>query len=200
MLDNGGNGKDIARTSVTSVTTTSLCYPLTNRSSSSEHSSTPIELPTGNPRTDLQALTKSQWSQILGNISGKAPLHLPRSSNVRPFVRMWFKACDNGDPPKRQQRAITSQFLRSMYGRSGGGPNGVNDSEAAIVAEIAIVAYFFACHALLRDNGVAGTGEDQDHSTQWSHFPAATERWITSRKTSRRHAESRSRSRTRRTV
>jgi hypothetical protein len=63
---------------------------------------------------------------------------------MRPFVRMWLKACDSGDPPKRQ-RAITPQLLRYMYERSGcGTDNEKHDSEAAIVAEVAIVAYFFA--------------------------------------------------------
>lgn len=63
---------------------------------------------------------------------------------MRPFVRRWLKACDNGDPPKRQQRAITPQLLRYMYERSGCGSEAKHDSEAAIVAEVAIVAYFFA--------------------------------------------------------
>jgi hypothetical protein len=57
---------------------------------------------------------------------------------------MWLKACDNGDPPKRQQRAITPHLLRSMYERSNSISNQRIDSEEAIVAEIAIVAYFFA--------------------------------------------------------
>ena len=73
----------------------------------------------------------------------QSPLHLPGSSNMRPFVRMWLKAYGNGDPSKRQQRAITPQLLRSMYERSGCRSNRRDDSEAAIVAEIAIVAYFF---------------------------------------------------------
>jgi hypothetical protein len=63
---------------------------------------------------------------------------------MRPFVRMWLKACDNSDPPKKQQRAITPQLLRYMHERSGCGTEGRRDSEAAIVAEVAIVAYFFA--------------------------------------------------------
>jgi hypothetical protein len=63
---------------------------------------------------------------------------------MRPFVRMWLRACDNGDPPKKQQRAITPQLLRCMYERSGCGSGKKHDSEAAIVAEVAIVAYFFA--------------------------------------------------------
>lgn len=57
---------------------------------------------------------------------------------------MWLKACDNGDPPKKQQRAITPQLLRSMFLRSGCGTGEGHDSEPAIVAEIAIVAYFYA--------------------------------------------------------
>jgi hypothetical protein len=57
---------------------------------------------------------------------------------------MWLKACDNGDPPKRQQRAITPQLLRYMYDRSGCANDEKHDSEAATVAEIAIVAYFYA--------------------------------------------------------
>ena len=81
----GGDGKVIASTSATSVTTTSLCYPSTSRSSSSERSSTSIELPAGTPMADLQGLVKSQWSQVLcakpqatwlrrfGSISGKVP-------------------------------------------------------------------------------------------------------------------------------
>ena len=63
---------------------------------------------------------------------------------MRPFVRMWLKACDNGDPPKKQQRAITPQLLRFMYERAGCGAGELHDSESAIVAEIAIVAYFYA--------------------------------------------------------
>jgi hypothetical protein len=63
---------------------------------------------------------------------------------MRPFVRMWLRACDNGDPPKKQQRAITPQILRYMYEHSGCGSDERHDSEAAIVAEVAIVAYFFA--------------------------------------------------------
>ena len=75
---------------------------------------------------------------------GRSPLHLPGSSNMRPFVRIWLQACDNGDPPKRQQRAITPQLLRAMYARSGITTARRNNGEAAIVTEIAIVAYFFA--------------------------------------------------------
>ena len=57
---------------------------------------------------------------------------------------MWLKACNNGDPPKKQQRAITPQLLRYMYERSEGEPDKNNDSEERVVAEIAIVAYFYA--------------------------------------------------------
>ena len=78
-------GRAIASTSVTPVTTTSLCYPSTNKNSSLGRSSTSIEWPTGTPMADLQGLVRSQWSQVLcekpqatwlrrfGNISGKVP-------------------------------------------------------------------------------------------------------------------------------
>ena len=88
--------------------------------------------------------TTSNLASAFRQHIGQSPLHLPGSSNMRPFVRMWLKACDNGDPPKRRQRAITPQLLRSMYERSGCGTEGENDSEAAIAAEVAIVAYFIA--------------------------------------------------------
>ena len=90
-------------------------------------------------RKNTSNLTAAFWQHI-----GQSPLLLPGSSHMRPFVRMWLKACDNGDPPKRQQRAITPHLLRSTYERSNGLSNQRNDSEEAIAAEIAIVAYFFA--------------------------------------------------------
>ncbi|KAI2498100.1 hypothetical protein MHU86_16410 [Fragilaria crotonensis] len=91
----------------------------------------------------LRKTTSNLAAAFRRNI-GQSPLHLPGSSNLRPFVRMWLKACDNGDPPKKQQRAVTPQLLRSMYDQSGCNSEAGHDSEAAIVAEIAIVAYFFA--------------------------------------------------------
>jgi hypothetical protein len=57
---------------------------------------------------------------------------------------MWLKACENGDPPKKQQRAITPQLLRFMYERSGCGTNEKHNVESAVTAEIAIVTYFYA--------------------------------------------------------
>ena len=84
-IEPGDAGKDIASTWATTVTSASLCYPSTNRSYSYAPSSTFIEIPTGTPMADLQALVKAQWSQVLcakpqatwlrrfGNASGEAP-------------------------------------------------------------------------------------------------------------------------------
>jgi hypothetical protein len=78
---------------------------------------------------------------------GISPLHLPGSSNMRPFVRAWLTACDNVDPPKRKQKAATPQLLRAMYEQSGAGSKSGKDARDATVAEIAIAAYFFAMRA-----------------------------------------------------
>ena len=91
----------------------------------------------------LRKTTSNLAAAFRRNI-GSSPLHLPGSANVRPFVRMWLKACDNGDPPKKQQRAITPQLLRFMYTRSGCDARETHDDDAAVVAEVAIVAYFYA--------------------------------------------------------
>lgn len=85
LTEPGGGGPAIAGTLATTVTPTSLCYPSTSRSSSSERSSTFIAWPSGAPMADLQALVRSQWSRVLcakpqatwlrrfGGISGEAP-------------------------------------------------------------------------------------------------------------------------------
>jgi hypothetical protein len=63
---------------------------------------------------------------------------------MRPFVRAWLRACDNTDPPKRKQKAATPQLLRAMFEQSGAGTEPQKDTHDAIIAEIAISAYFFA--------------------------------------------------------
>jgi hypothetical protein len=63
---------------------------------------------------------------------------------MRSFVSAWLKACDNTDPPKKQQRAITPKLLRAMFELSGCDSEEGHDSKEAVVAETAIVAYFYA--------------------------------------------------------
>ena len=75
---------------------------------------------------------------------GVSPLHLKGSPNLRPFVKSWLKACDNVDPPKRKQKAATPQLLRAMFEQSGAGTIDRRDTREAVIAEIAIAAYFFA--------------------------------------------------------
>ncbi len=88
--------------------------------------------------------TASNLAAAFRNHIGVSPLHLKGSPNMRPFIRAWLKACDNVDPPKRKQKAATPQLLRAMFEQSGAGTTSRKDSREAVVAEIAIAAYFFA--------------------------------------------------------
>ncbi|KAI2503570.1 hypothetical protein MHU86_10857 [Fragilaria crotonensis] len=104
--------------------------------------------PTGTRREPVVASTLRQATSNLAsafrNNIGISPLHLPGTSNIRPIFRSWFQACENGDPPKRKQRAITPQLLRSMYKEAGGASTSRQCPTGLVIAEIAIVAYFYA--------------------------------------------------------
>jgi hypothetical protein len=50
----------------------------------------------------------------------------------------------NVDPPTNRQKAITPKFLRAMYQLSGAGQTALRDDSFAVIAEIAIVGFFFA--------------------------------------------------------
>ncbi len=88
--------------------------------------------------------TASNLAAAFRSHIGVSPLHLKGSPNMRPFVRAWLKACDNVDPPKRKQKAATPQLLRAMFEQSGAGSESGQDKREAVVAEVAIAAYFFA--------------------------------------------------------
>ena len=76
----------------------------------------------------------------------QSPVHVQGSSHLHPTIRRLLRAGDNTDPPKAQQRAITPKLLRAMYHRAGRRGGGVveGDTRSAVVADIAIIAYFFA--------------------------------------------------------
>lgn len=71
-------------------------------------------------------------------------MHIKGHTHLRPFVRSLLKAFDNGDPPKNQQRAITPKLLRGMHALSGAHNKTTSNTAFAIVAELSIVAFFFA--------------------------------------------------------
>ena len=85
MTEPGEGGQGTARMSDTQLTPASLCYPTTNGTCSSEHSSTSTGQQTGKPMADLQELVATQWSRVLcakpqatwlrrfGAVSGPAP-------------------------------------------------------------------------------------------------------------------------------
>ena len=88
--------------------------------------------------------TASNLASAFRSNIGHSPLHIEGSPNMRPFVRDWLKACDNTDPPKRKQKAATPQLLRALFEQSGAGTEAGRDTREAVVAELAIAAYFFA--------------------------------------------------------
>ncbi len=61
----GNNRKGAVDTSATTMTSASLCYQSTSKSSFSELSMPSIELQRGNPMADLPALIRSQWLRVL---------------------------------------------------------------------------------------------------------------------------------------
>ena len=71
-------------------------------------------------------------------------MHISGSNHLRPFVRSLLKAFDNEDPARNQQRAITPKLLRAMYTMAGADAETTRDSELAIVADLAIMGYFYA--------------------------------------------------------
>ena len=71
-------------------------------------------------------------------------MHVEGSANLRPFVRQLLKACNNKDPPKKQQRAITPKLLRAMFNLAGGGLELLRDTHQAIIAELAVIGFFYA--------------------------------------------------------
>ena len=73
-----------------------------------------------------------------------SPIHIKGGSNLRPFVRSLLKAYENDDPPSNQQRAITPKLLRAMYHTGGVADPATRDTKFAIIAELAIMAYFWA--------------------------------------------------------
>ena len=73
-----------------------------------------------------------------------SPMHDTGSTHLKPFVRSLLKAYDNEDPAKSQQRAITPKLLRAMFLMSGARTPITKDTPFAIIAELAIMAYFFA--------------------------------------------------------
>ena len=82
-------------------------------------------------------------STFWGNLRD-SPLHIPNGAHLRPFVCSLLKAFENEDPPKYQQRAITPNLLRSMFTRAGADDALTKDTFFAILADLAIMAYFFA--------------------------------------------------------
>jgi hypothetical protein len=77
----------------------------------------------------------------------QSPLHVAGTTHMLPVIRRLLKAGDNTDPPKSQQKAITPKLLRAMYSRAatkGGGGLATQGIRAEAIADIAIIAYFFA--------------------------------------------------------
>ena len=112
----------------------SLCYPTTSETSSSGLSSISIGRldwdAGGRPKGESSRASGREYSAqnrkqpgcgVLEPYRGQPPAPQGISANMRPFVRSWLKACDNGDPPKRKQKAATPQLLRVMFEQSGAG-------------------------------------------------------------------------------
>ena len=59
-------------------------------------------------------------------------------------MKSLLKAFDNEDPAKSQQRAMTPKLLRAMYRMAGANVPITHDTEFAIVAELAIMGFFYA--------------------------------------------------------
>ena len=74
----------------------------------------------------------------------RSPVHVKDGANMRPFVRSLLKAFENEDPPKNQQRAITPKLLRAMHNRAGVDLPLTHDTLYAIMADLTIMAFFFA--------------------------------------------------------
>jgi hypothetical protein len=55
-----------------------------------------------------------------------------------------MKAFENLDPPPKQQKAITPQFLRALYRVTGADAQATRDTTPAVAASLAIVTFFFA--------------------------------------------------------
>jgi hypothetical protein len=73
-----------------------------------------------------------------------SPMHVSGTSNLRPSTKGLLTAFANVDPPTKRQKAITPKLLRAMYKLSGAGPTSLRDTPFAVIAEIAIVGFFFA--------------------------------------------------------
>ncbi|KAI2507378.1 hypothetical protein MHU86_7098 [Fragilaria crotonensis] len=123
--------------------------------------------PTGTRREPVVASTLRQATSNLAsafrNNIGISPLHLPGTSNIRPIFRSWFQACENGDPPKRKQRAITPQPPVDVQGSRRGidkstMPNGVShcrNRDRCVLLR----------NAVMRDNIDYVTRANQDHTS-----------------------------------
>ena len=73
-----------------------------------------------------------------------SPFHLKGSTQLCPFARALVQAFNNVDPTAKRQRAITPKLLRGMFRLAGVAVLLTHDLPAAIIAELAIVAFFFA--------------------------------------------------------
>jgi hypothetical protein len=73
-----------------------------------------------------------------------SPFHIKGSTKLLPFAKDLFQAFDNINPAAKRQQAITLKLLRGMFPLAGVVILETCDSPAAVIAELAIVAFFFA--------------------------------------------------------
>jgi hypothetical protein len=72
-----------------------------------------------------------------------SPIHVSGISNLHPSTKGLLNAFANVYPPTKRQKAITPKLLRAMYQLSGAGQTALRDTPFAVIAEIAIVGFFF---------------------------------------------------------
>jgi hypothetical protein len=73
-----------------------------------------------------------------------SPFHIKGSTKLLPFAKDLFQALDNINPAAKRQRAITHKLLRGMFRLAGILIYKTRDSPAAVIAKLAVVAFFFA--------------------------------------------------------
>jgi hypothetical protein len=100
-----------------------------------------------------------------------SPFHLKGSTQLCPFAKALFQAFNNVNPAAKRQQAITPKLLRGMFRLAGVAVDLTHDSPAAIIAELSIVAFFFAMgsHGFLRVCHHADTRQNKDHQSCRRH-------------------------------
>ena len=155
----GEGGRVTVNTSGIVGTPTSINYPSTREDCSSRLFSDSIGQPcggsTGKPEGNrTRPVVSNTLRQAASHLAtafrgsvGQSPLHVAGTTHMLPVIRRLLRAGDNTDPPKAQQKAITPKLLRAMYDRAtnrGRGRVAPRGMRAEAIADIAIIAYFFA--------------------------------------------------------